>query len=141
MPSEVAGPSLLRRVVYFALLGVGFSLWLPSVTVLGITAYIATLGARVIPNYRWSNCWIFAMQLYIKEGGYIIVRASRDIRVLRRFTVPHAMHAKVLPPDMQVRMFSPTKRDKNQKWMPLKAVCFKGRVIRRDPSPEPQATE
>jgi hypothetical protein len=74
---------------------------------------------------RYSNCLIFALMLWRRQGGYLIVRKSR-------YTwVPHFMWAKTIE-GLDIVEYKPVnpKRGRLFRLFPLHVILFRGRVRR-----------
>jgi hypothetical protein len=72
---------------------------------------------------RYSNCLIFALMLWRRQGGYLIVRKSRTT------WVPHFMWAKSIE-GLDIVEYKPVnpKRGRLFRLFPLHVILFRGRV-------------
>ncbi len=82
---------------------------------------------------RKGNCLLYALQQYLRHGGYLIVRPSR-----RLWLVPHVLWS---PPGgldgATLKHFVP-ERPTRSRWQVWRALWFRGRVLTSDrPRPEP----
>jgi hypothetical protein len=74
---------------------------------------------------RYSNCLIFALMLWRRQGGYLIVRKSRTT------WVPHFMRAKTIE-GLDIVEYKPVnpKTGRLFRLFPLHVLLFRGRVRR-----------
>jgi hypothetical protein len=74
---------------------------------------------------RYSNCLIFALMLWRRQGGYLIVRKSRHT------WVPHFMWARSIE-GLDIVEYKPVnpKRGRLFRLFPLHVILFRGRVRR-----------
>jgi hypothetical protein len=72
----------------------------------------------------WSNCLVFAVTLWWRRGGYLVIRRSRW------GWFPHFLHGTARA-DGRVRVVSYVPRDPRRKVSP--APVFRGRVQWGDP--------
>lgn len=124
--------SVIRTLIHAALMLVGFLPWALAMVLLTAVMGLAILGERVLPHAKRQNCWTYALPLWHRRGGYLLVRAAIGVRFLGVFAVPHVSWVKVLPEDgIELEMFKPNKR-KSAFLMPWHTVYYDGKVSRRE---------
>lgn len=129
----------MKRITHSAMFVVGFLAWIAGTALYATAMGLAVLGDMLISTNTFGNCWTHALTRYKARGGYLIVRPADDVRLFRRWTIPHVMWCRVLPHDIQVEQFVPNDRSKN-KWFPWRVVWYEGTIRRRE-RPHPGAEQ
>lgn len=125
----------MRPAVYALLFGLGVLVWLVSMAAMLGCTWLERLARRVHPTATGGNCWVFALDKYRRDGGYLIVRASRSAALLG-WPVPHVMWAAALPPDAEVEHFAPAPEDQRRaRFFAWFAFWFRGQVYNRETKP------
>lgn len=133
--THVSASRLFGGAARVAMLALGLALWVVAMLCLHGSAFIAGLGLRWWPDRTHSNCWTHALPLLSSRGGYLLVRWADDIRLFKRWRVPHCMWAPHLPDGMTVESYAPFRRVAAH-WFPLHAVWFTGHIKTLDDSPQ-----
>lgn len=121
----------MKRVLHSLMLVIGLIGWFIGVLGFVMATGAAVLGERLIPGFRFGNCWSFALPRYVQSGGYLIVRPADDVLFLGRFQIPHVIWAQELPLGMPVQQFVPLARS-HSKFLPWKTIWYAGRQRNRE---------
>jgi len=78
-----------------------------------ILIFLILYTIAAITNFKYSNCWIYAIEQYLKNGGYIVFRRTnfnnsiilwehalwtKDLREFHSFVPKNAKTLKNVPP-------------------------------------------
>lgn len=126
-----------RRVLYVLTAIVGVPVWVVGYLLICVAAYAAIFSQWLVPAWStYGNCWSHTLPLFIRRGGYLLVRVADDVRILRWIPVPHVIWMHELPPDAVIEQFGPAGVRSNAKWVPWEVIWYRGE-IRRTETPHP----
>jgi hypothetical protein len=116
----------IRAALHVVLIALGVPFW--ALAMLGMTgvAVFALLADKVIPHATKGNCWSHTLPLFLRRGGYLLIRPADGQRFLGFFPVPHALWVHTLPRyGIGLEQFAPIRR-RMARWIPWYAVYFDG---------------
>jgi hypothetical protein len=115
------------RALHALLVVLAFFPWALGCISFGL-ALLFTLAADWLwPDATHGNCWTYVGPRWFKHGGYILIRAADDVRVLGRGFIPHAIWVKRWPMDAEVEQTLPIKRT-GARWLPWRTLYFPFKV-------------
>lgn len=120
----------MRFLSYMIIFIIGLVLWVIGVTVLTFMALLCVLGDIVLPNRTWGNCWIYALPLFVKHGGYLLIRRSDGQKFLRIFPVLHIIWVARLSKDNVISQYLPPEKERRYgRFVPVHTVVYHGEIV------------
>ena len=102
--------------------------WAIAMTAFSISAVLVLLADRIWPTAHWGNCWTFVGPKWLRDGGYMCIRASDGQKFLGVFPVPHAIWVKHIEVATDIQQTHPIKRFQNRV-LPIYTLYFPYRVL------------
>jgi hypothetical protein len=119
---------VIRRILH-ALICIAAALpWLAGMLCFGAAALLAVAADRLWPKATWGNCWTHAFARWAKYGGYIGLRSSDTMRLLKVIPVPHVMWIYKLHKDCGVEQIESIHHVEVE-WFPWMIFYFPYRLI------------
>lgn len=119
---------MIRAAVHRLVIVLAMAPLLLAFAALKVFTLFALTADRIHPRARWGNCWTYAVARWGRHGGYLLLRAADDVKVMNAVDVPHAIWG----PRLGVyRMTYPLHR-KASKWLPFHALLHRFEVWHGD---------
>lgn len=118
----------MRLAAHFLITMVCAVAWAAANWFFVAVACLAWLSRKVYPKSEYGNCWLHALPLWVKDGGYLLIRPADGQRFLGVFCVPHVMHVTKLPRrGVELTQYVPVTRKSGQCW-PKHVLYYRGEI-------------
>jgi hypothetical protein len=118
----------MKTGIHFLMVFIAALFWIVGCSFFFIAFIFTWLADKLIPYSIKGNCWSFAGPLWVKYGGYLLIRPADGQRVFGIFPILHVAWVKNLDPrGLELLQFFPTKR-KNGRFMPWHVLYYTGEV-------------
>lgn len=117
----------MKTILHFLVIMVSAPIWTFTMCFFVIACGLSLIAMKIDPNITRGNCWLYALPLFIKYGGYLAVRAADGNKFLNLFMIPHVLYMPTLNRGSVISQYVPINR-KSSFWVPWHALYYRGKI-------------
>jgi hypothetical protein len=119
------------RTLHFLICLLAAVPWVIAMLGMVASTLLVLLADWIWRDAHWGNCWTYVGPKWIRDGGYMCIRASDGQRFLGVFPVPHVIWVKHIDVASEIEQTHPDKRFMNR-WFPFYVLYFPYHVMHKE---------